>query len=152
MYESYFHFVLFGRITFVLLCDGVRACVFLSFVHTRAISLYWDILRLALCWCIAALGETGITASASIVIHISFDDVFFLRVSFRLAVVFLVPYENVLPICIHNWWWCECVSVFLSFGLCIVCILAFFGVIVVSPSMVPYMYVNHIHTRTCVLA
>lgn len=29
--ESYFHFVLFGRITFVLiwLCDGVRACVFL---------------------------------------------------------------------------------------------------------------------------
>lgn len=88
MYESYFHFVLFGRITFVLLCDGVRACVFLSFVHTRAISLYWDILRLALCWCIAALGETGITASASIVIHVSFDGVFFFVCHFALLLSF----------------------------------------------------------------
>lgn len=48
---------------------------------------------------------------------------------------------------------CECVSVFLSFGLCIVCILAFFGVIVVSPSMVPYtcMWTEHIRVHVCSL-
>lgn len=46
---------------------------------------------------------------------------------------------------------CECVSVFLSFGLCIVCILAFFGVIVVSPSMVPYTCMWNIRVHVCSL-
>lgn len=80
--ESYFHFVLFGRITFVLiwLCDGVRACVFLlspSLLCTVAIrDCEWPIagcecMLVCVCVCIAALGDRQAKPRTSIgIIHI----------------------------------------------------------------------------------